>query len=258
MLLFKKFSLLLTAIATSSGLWASFAHAEGLCFILYQMADTDLERDIRADNTELIQSSFLQDDPTVTAWIYYDGLNPDTPGYEQHFTEGPLPELYQPDGTPVTEKFMGSRYLTYNYTTQQMIVDTELEGEQNSDSIPVLYDFVTYALEDCVAQGKDEYFIAFSAHGAAFHGFGGDANTGERSRRLAQSNQDINQALVTALADTEGAPAMFDVLGFDACLMSSYTALDDYLGTAKYYLASEAVEPGHGMSATGSRVTHPV
>ena len=103
-------------------------------------------------------------------------------------------------------------------------------------------------MTDCVAKGKSERFIAFSSHRGAFSGFGGDANTGER-RRLTQSNQYIDGALVAALADVEGAPEMFDVLGFDACLMSYYTALDDYHQITKYYLASEAVEPGHGKQS---------
>ena len=122
-----------------------FRERGSLCFILYQMADNDLESAIRDDNNELIQSSFLQDDPTVTAWIYFDALNPNAPGYESDFTPGPLVDLYQADGTPATEKFYGSRYLTYDYDMQKMIVETEFEEELNSDSIPVLYDFVTHA-----------------------------------------------------------------------------------------------------------------
>lgn len=39
---------------------------------------------------------------------------------------------------------------------------------------------------------------------------------------------------------------MLDVIGFDACLMQAVGAADDYKGVAKYILASEAVEPGHG------------
>ena len=239
-------SFLLTAALATSGLWASFANAEGMCFILYQMADNNLEGAIRDDNNELIRSTFLQEDPSVTPWIYFDALNPNTLGYEEDFTPGPLVDLYNANGTAVTEKFYGSRYLTYDYEMQKMIVDTQFEEELNSDSIPVLYDFVTHALSDCVDKNKTEYFIAFSSHGGAFDGFGGDENKGRR--RLGQSNQDINAVLTSALMDVEGAPDMFDVLGFDACLMSSYTAVDDYHSIAKYYLASEAVEPGHGKS----------
>jgi len=36
------------------------------------------------------------------------------------------------------------------------------------------------------------------------------------------------------------------VIGFDACLMQAVDAVDDFRSIIKYYLASEATEPGHG------------
>lgn len=61
-----------------------------------------------------------------------------------------------------------------------------------------------------------------------------------------QTNQDLNSAIDSALRSVPGAPQLLDVLGFDACLMSSFTSLDDFHNITKYFLASEAVEPGHG------------
>lgn len=170
-------SSILALIALSSGFLPSFVSAEGLCLMLYQMADNDLESFIRDDNYELIQSTLLQNDPTVTTWIYFDALNPNTTGYESDFTPGPLEGIYNADGTPVTEKFFGSRYFTYDYDMRMMIVDTEFPEELNSDTIEVVFDFISYALTDCVAKNKTEFFLAFSSHGGAYDGFGGDANT---------------------------------------------------------------------------------
>lgn len=128
-----------------------------------------------------------------------------------------------------------------------MVVDTELAGEQDSDSPTVLLAFLEKALTDCVAKGATEYFLAFSSHGGGFAGFGGDSH--ERRRRLIQSNTSIRDAIQTALSNVPGAPEQLDVLGFDACLMQAMGAIDDFMGVAKYFLASEATEPGHGKES---------
>jgi hypothetical protein len=215
-----------------------------LCFMLYQMADNNLESFIRDDNAELIQSELIKD-PTVTTWIYFDALNFGTPG--EFPADKPLENIYNADGSELTERYEGSRYFTYDHGMSKMIVDTTLPGEQNSDSPDVLYNFAVHALTDCVAKGSTDYFFAFSSHGGGFAGFGGDENIARRGRRkLLQSNYQIVDALSQALTDVPGAPEKYDVLGFDACLMMSLGALDDFHGITKFYLASEAVEPGHG------------
>jgi Clostripain family len=57
-------------------------------------------------------------------------------------------------------------------------------------------------------------------------------------------------ALATAIRGAlDGNPegnTKLQVLGFDACLMQSLGAVDDFQPVAEYILASEAVEPGHG------------
>jgi Clostripain family len=237
-----------------------------ICFMLYQMADNNLEEAIRADNNELIQSSFIQDE-TVTTWIYFDARNYNTPDLPD-VTE-PLMNIYNADGTAVTgEKYQGSQYFTYDHSMQKMIIHTTLEGEQNGDDPETVYAFVTTALTDCIAQGSTEFFMGFSSHGSGVGGFGGDENIArrwlletekkngkgpqqQRQRSLLggiQSNNVLAGALSRALQDVEGAPALYDMIGFDACLMSSFEALDDYQNITKYYLASEVVEPAHGTS----------
>jgi Clostripain family len=221
------------------------AEKKSLCFMLYQMADNNLESAIRADLIELTQSKLVKD-PSVTTWVYYDALNLGTPD-QTFIEETPIPDLYQPDGTPVGNegaKFEGSRYFTYDTANQRVIVNTTLEGEQNSDSPNVVYDFAVHALKDCVAKGSQEFFFAMSSHGGGYMGFGGDEN--QRRRRLTMDNYQIVETLEQALADVEGAPNKFDMIGFDACLMQAAGALDDFSPITKYYLASEATEPGHG------------
>ena len=87
--------------------------------------------------------------------------------------------------------------------------------------------------------------VAFSSHGAGFGGFGGDDVTRRRLGELLD-NGSIAGALRNAIDSEIGVGAKLNVLGFDACLMSDYGALDDYSSITENFLASEDVEPGHG------------
>ena len=198
---------------------------------------------MRRDFTEITFSPVTHT-PTVHTWIYFDACTYDGEACTDTY---PLSNAYDANGNPITEKFDGSRYFRWDHTDSKMKVDTVLEGEQNSDTPSVLQAFVEHAVTDCVAKGATEYFLALSSHGGGFIGYGGDNNTGRR-RRLdgLQSNKSIVTAISSALANVPGGPAMLDVLGFDACLMQSAGALDDFKGITKYHLASEATEPGHG------------
>mgnify|MGYP002785317525 FL=1 len=168
---------------------------------------------------------------------------------DSEYTGGPLTNVYNPDGTELTESFGGSRYFTWDHDLGAMVVNGTFSSELNSDDPSVLQDFVTYALTDCIAQGKSEFFLALSSHGGGFIGFGGDNDNARlRRRKLTQPTADVFSAIQGALSSVAGAPSQLDVLGFDACSMQSVDALDDFASIAKYYLASEAVEPGHGKS----------
>jgi len=127
-----------------------------------------------------------------------------------------------------------------------MVVDTELEGEQDSDLGSVLQAFLSYALADCVARGTQEYILVLSSHGGGYAGFGADDSERRRRSLSYQTNASIFSAIQSALASVTGTPEKLDVLGFDACLMQSAGALDDYSAITNYYIASEATEPGHG------------
>ena len=63
---------------------------------------------------------------------------------------------------------------------------------------------------------------------------------------ITQSNVEIIAALTKALDSVDGAPDLYDVIGFDACLMQAVSAMDEYRDVASYVLASETTKPGHG------------
>ncbi|GAX09741.1 hypothetical protein FisN_19Lh210 [Fistulifera solaris] len=233
-------SSILTSFALQS-IWLEVAKAN-VCMMLYQMADNDLEYFIRQDNNELINSAAIRE-PTLTTWVYFDSRNY---GTAEDITL-PLEDVFAPDGTPLAEKLEGSLYMTWDHTREQMVVNASSTTELNGDDPQTLFDFLAYAMTDCVARGSTEYMLILSSHGSGMFGFGGDENVARR-RRLAQANQNIVNAVQSALGAVEGAPAKLDVLGFDACLMQAVDALDEYHNITKYYLASEAVEPGHGWA----------
>jgi len=193
------------------------------------MADNNLEFFIREDLEELIRSDAVRK-PKMTTWVYFDPLSPE-----------PLSLVWEKDGSqPLMEDYEGSRYLTFSHTLRKMVVDTTLLGEQDSDSEEVVFQFVRHALTDCVARGTKEYLIVFADHGGGAIGFGGDETI--RRRKLIARNNVLVSALKRALAAVEGAPAVFDVIGFEACLMMAFGSLDDFDSSiTKYVLASESL-----------------
>jgi hypothetical protein len=195
---------------------------------------------MRQDLAEYMQSG-LMNNPDTISWIYFDNGDP-----EAEDTPDPLPDVFDTEGNPLENRTQDVYYLNYNHEFSEMQIVENL-GELNSDVPETVYNFATKALADCKAAGSTEYFIAFSSHGTGFEGFGGDENTGRHLEGV-QTNNDIVSALQSALDDN--GIDKFDIVGFDACLMMAYGAVDDFTSVSKYFLASEEVEPGHGKFST--------
>ena len=223
-----------------------------VCLLLYFMADNDLESFIRDDLTELASSPLIQS-PALTTWVYYDHRNPRMSFYENFYTDFPF--VYNRDGSERSGiKPEGSFHFRYDHDLGKLIVEADL-GELDSDSPETVYNFANTALADCVSRGSKEFMIVFGSHGAGFMGFGGDENI-RRKLGHSQKNSEIKNALSLALDVNLGPGSKFDVIGFDACYMQALGAADDYRSVAKYMLASEETEPGHGTSMVwnGSRI----
>jgi len=223
----------------------SATKATNVCLMLYQMADNNLEVFLRQDLLELIQSPGILDE-SLTTWIYFDGR--DRNNVNDFYISEPLEDVWTSDGSQrLSSKYSGSQYLHFRHDLGKMVVEEQL-GELDSDQPQSLYDFMVYGLSDCVASKTiDEYMLVLSSHGTGFAGYGGDDND-ERRRHLVQSNANIKYAISSALSTVDGAPSKLDVLGFDACLMSSVLAMREYQSIVNYVLASEATEPGHGYA----------
>ncbi len=222
---------------------APFVRSANVCLLLYLMADNDLEFPIRGDLEEFVSSPLIKSQ-SLTSWVYFDHRNFFFSLSENIYDR--LPFVYNKDGSERSgDKPEGSFYFRYDHGLGKLIIEEDL-GELNSDSPQTVEDFVDRGLADCISRGSEEFMIVFGSHGGGFLGFGGDENMRRNNRALVQENNLIVGALRSALDKNLGPGSKFDIVGFDACLMQALGAADDYKSVAKYLLASEEVEPGHG------------
>jgi clostripain len=212
--------------------------------MLYEDADDEiLEEDIFNDlnEAELIGSS---DRVTIVAQIdRYDG------GFEG-------------DGDWTSTK----RLLIEQDDDLDRLHSKELDdlGEVNMADADTLIDFVTWAAQSYPA---DKHVLILSDHGAGWPGGWSDPDPetlGRHSIPMAESFGDmlflmeLAEAMDHIMAETS--IGQFELLGFDACLMSQlevYSAMAPY---ARYAVASEEVEPSLGWAYAaflGHLVEHP-
>ena len=82
----------------------------------------------------------------------------------------------------------------------------------------------------------DQRFLVFWDHGNSYRGFGNDSNY----------NADPLYMDEIAGAFHDSQAGVFDLIGFDACLMASVEVAKVIEPHARYMIASEELEPGHG------------
>ena len=123
--------------------------------------------------------------------------------------------------------------------TLKQIVDL---GETNTGDAATLKDFISWGLTSYPA---DRTVLVLWNHGQGWRGFGGDESVVGSDWLLLP---EVSNAVKQALSATKGTTGidMFDLVGFDACLMASLPTAKEMVGTATLYVASEDVEPGHG------------
>ena len=101
----------------------------------------------------------------------------------------------------------------------------------DEDSLRLFLDF----LRDGYT-GFDRRFLTFWDHGNSYKGFGGDSNFGNDPLSM----DEISGAFLRSR------PGAFDLIGFDACFMASVEVARVVEPHARYMIASEDLEPGHG------------
>lgn len=188
--------------------------------MLYQNADDEiLEQDIFIDlnEAELIGSS---DQITIVSQMdRYDGA-------------------FDGDGDWTGAK----RFLVSQDDDLETINSEEIEdlGEVDSGDKDTLIEFATWAIESYPA---NKYVLILSDHGAGWTGGWNDSDPVEESQ-FTTNDIDLALALIIDQTGIDG----FELVGFDACLMSHLEDLSAVAPYARYAVASEETEPSLGWA----------
>lgn len=120
-------------------------------------------------------------------------------------------------------------------------------GVQNMGKGSTLEAFIEWGVKTYPA---DKYDLVLWDHGGgSIGGFGPDEST---ATPTTMSVPELAGSLAAAESKTG---VLFETLGFDACLMASLEVAAQLQPFAKYYLASEDIEPGAGWDYTAFRDT---
>ena len=132
--------------------------------------------------------------------------------------------------------------------TQRFLISRD--GMEELENLPHEECFAASTLENFLRYCDDNFksdrkMLVFWDHGGGPFGFGVDA-----IHDRIMSMKDIRQALSAVYTETPKAPP-FDIIGFDACLMSNLDVMHYLSGYGKYYALSEETEPDCGWDYTG-------
>ena len=221
--------------ANASSVLAAPAAQQGATWLvmLYQDADDAiLEQDIVVDLNEVERIGSTDQVTIVSQLDRFAGA-------------------YDGDGDWTTTK---RYYVTYDEDLE-VIASDEIEdiGEASMSDGDTLVDFVTWAAGSYPA---DKYVLILSDHGAGWPGGWSDPDPegyGKDDIALAENGDqlflmELDQALARAREAT--GIDQFELIGFDACLMSHlevFTAVAPY---ARYAVASQETEPSLGWAYT--------
>jgi hypothetical protein len=118
-------------------------------------------------------------------------------------------------------------------------------GEADMGDPQTLYDFATWAMLNYPAE---HYVLIMSDHGAGWMGGWSDHDSGN-----GLNLQEIDNALGAIIADTveETGVNVFELVGFDACLMGQLEVMSAIAPHARYAVGSEETEPSLGWAYAG-------
>lgn len=113
-------------------------------------------------------------------------------------------------------------------------------GKKNMGDPSTLSDFVVWGTKTYPAKN---FVLVMWDHGSGIEGFGHDENFNDNL-----SLDELQKAFADAKKQNKN--LNFEVMGFDACLMATIEVADIAKDYAKYMVASEELEPGHGWDYT--------
>jgi Clostripain family len=184
--------------------------------LVYSIADTDLEPSMMDDVTEM-GTVGTGDQLNIVALV----------DRAAKYSDDPVLDV---------GNWVGGKLIEIGKGTGKVLKDY---GDLNTGDPQVLTDFVAQGIQRYPA---DNYALVISDHGASWPGVGGDESADEDPLTLPE----IRASLATALK-TAGL-AKLSLLGFDACLMSTYEVASTLSPFADRMIASQELEPGHGWN----------
>ncbi len=185
--------------------------------MLYSMADTNLEAPMMQDIMEMAQ---VGSSATLNLVVQVDRAE----GYSDRAL-GPI------------ENFTTTKRFRVTKGGLEELADV---GELDRTKPDVLADFVGWAIKQYPA---DHYALILSDHGGGFVGMGPDDSTGKFDLL---DMSELRDGLAAGLG--AGGVERLDLIGFDACLMSTLEVGLAVRPFAHLMLASEELEPGHGWN----------
>jgi len=113
-------------------------------------------------------------------------------------------------------------------------------GRKNMGKSSTLSDFLVWGTQEFPAE---KYALILWDHGGGIHGFGNDEMYG-------MDGTDLDEFAVALSSAYQETGIIFEVIGFDQCLMATIEVAAVIENYANYMVASEELEPGDGWDYT--------
>jgi hypothetical protein len=215
--------------------------------MFYLMADTNLERDQVNDVEELARNTEAMYSDAYVPYIFMDR--------HRRRDRSVISAIHYEDGNLLAEEKTGALVATKVHLNSERLIMVADLGEVNSDSAATLQQFIENGIDHCSALSNRtrpvRWFFSYNSHGAGWMGIGGDEHVPSGVESLGMTLLQFRSAFTGAL--TSRGIAKFDLLSFDACLMSAHLVLATLENISDYIFAAEDTEPAHGWDYTSLR-----
>jgi hypothetical protein len=203
------------------------------------------------DKTDFSNTNLTTDIADYTLLIYMIGSDFDSKKYPASEDIEEIKKVGQTSGINIVLQTGGgineekTKGIDFSKVQRHQIVNGTLKtlmdlGLKNMAEPNTLSDFIKWGILDFPAK---KYAIIFWDHGSGIHGFGRDVNF--NNNELTPS--ELQKGLFYGLNETG---SNFELIGFDACLMSSLEVASRLNYFSAYMVASEEIVPEWGWNYT--------
>ncbi|MBN1412827.1 MAG: hypothetical protein JW969_18445 [Spirochaetales bacterium] len=199
------------------------AEKKAWTYLVYMVADNDLEEDALSDLTEMMS---VGSNERVNIVVLCDR--------SKYYTIDPVGGL---------KDWTGAKKILVEKGSLKEIAKG---GPINMGSPSTLAEFIAWGVKKYPAQ---RYALDFWDHGGGWVGFGYDESTKNiEGLTLSELKKGVSAGMKNA------GLSKFEFMGFDACLMGTYEVVEKLGPYTRYLLASEEMEPGHGWDYSSLKI----